>query len=317
MTTPIHVPVLLEEVLELLPIPAGGRALDLTLGLGGHAEAMLAQAGADVRYLGVDRDPEARVIALQRLGNDARLTVLASTHEDVWEQDSFLAWMDANAPEGFDVILADLGVSSLQLKKPDRGFSFREEGPLDMRMNPEDGLTALEWLQAQDEQSLAHVLWIYGEERASRAVARAIIRDLGTMKTTTDLAASIHTVLPRHYNKAGKLPTDPATRSFQAIRIAVNGELVRLEETLEKALKHLKPGGRLGVISFHSLEDRIVKQTFRRLAGIYDGPGRFAPEVLPKSIRLIKPGGVAPSEAECRQNPPSRSARLRVAERIA
>lgn len=317
MTTPIHVPVLLEEVLELLPIPNGGCALDLTLGLGGHAEALLARAGSDVRYLGVDRDPEARALAFQRLGSDLRLTVLASTHEDVWEQDAFLTWMDANAPEGFDVILADLGVSSLHLKKAERGFSFREEGPLDMRMNPEEGQTALEWLQDQDEQSLAHVLWIYGEERASRAVARAILRDLGNMKTTKDLAASIHTVLPRHYTKSGKLPTDPATRSFQAIRIAVNGELVRLEETLEKAVKHLKPGGRLGVISFHSLEDRIVKQTFRRLAGIYDGPGRFAPEVLPKSVRLIKPGGVPPSEAECRQNPPSRSARLRVAERIA
>lgn len=315
---PVHVPVLLNEVLEQLALPEGGRALDLTLGLGGHAEALLAGADAGVRYLGVDRDPQARALAAARLGSDARLSILASAHEDVWENEAFRAWKAEHAPRGFDVILADLGVSSLQLKSPERGFSFRDEGPLDMRMDTEHGATALEWLREQDETSLAHVLWTYGEEKFSRPIARAILKQLDVMATTKDLAAAIHTVLPkRPYTKAGKPATDPATRSFQAIRIAVNGELSRLEETLEQAVAHLRPGGRLGVISFHSLEDRIVKQLFRRLAGVYDGPGRFAPVELPKVLRLVNPGGFAPSDEECRANPPSRSARLRVAERIA
>ncbi len=314
---PLHVPVLLQEVLENLPVPPAARILDLTLGLGGHAEALLAQADADARYLGVDRDPEARSAARERLGSDARLTILAGAYEEVWEDPAFQAWLSLQAPEGLDAILMDLGVSSLQLKSPGRGFSFREAGPLDMRMNPEAGPTALDWIADQDETSLADAIYQYGEERASRPIARAILRALreGRLATTTDLAEAVYTVLPKVV-KGRRVPLDPATRTFQAIRIAVNGELEGLAQALEHAVKALRPGGRLGVISFHSLEDRIVKQTLRRLAGVYDGPGRHAPAELPRLVRLVHPGGLAPSPEECAANPPSRSARLRVAERL-
>jgi 16S rRNA (cytosine1402-N4)-methyltransferase len=315
--TPLHVPVLLQEVLENLPIPPSARVLDLTLGLGGHAEALLARADAHARYLGVDRDPEARAAARERLGQDARLTILAGTYEEVWDDPAFQAWMSLQAHEGLDAVLMDLGVSTLQLRTPMRGFSFREEGPLDMRMNTEDGPTALDWLEQQDDTSLADAIYQYGEERASRPIARAILRALraGELATTTDLAKAIYTVLPKVV-KGRRVPLDPATRTFQAIRIAVNRELEGLSRALEQAVQALRPGGRLGVISFHSLEDRIAKQTLRRLAGVYDGPGRHAPAELPKLVRLVHPGGLAPGEAECAANPPSRSARLRVAERL-
>jgi 16S rRNA (cytosine1402-N4)-methyltransferase len=314
---PVHVPVLLQEVLDCLPVPPAARLLDLTLGLGGHAEALLARADADTRYLGVDRDPEARAAARERLGSDARLTILAETYEGVWEDPAFQAWRALQAPEGFDAILMDLGVSSLQLKSPARGFSFRDEGPLDMRMNPEDGPTALEWLAEQTDESLADAIYQYGEERASRPIARAILKALGEgrIASTTDLANAVYTVLPKIV-KGRRVPLDPATRTFQAIRIAVNGELEGLAKAIERAVQALRPGGRLGVISFHSLEDRIAKQTLRRLAGVYDGPGRHAPAELPKLVRLVHPGGLAPTEAEAAANPPSRSARLRVAERL-
>jgi 16S rRNA (cytosine1402-N4)-methyltransferase len=308
---------MLQEVLEGLAIPAGGRVIDLTLGLGGHAEALLSRADAGARYLGVDRDGEARAMALERLGRDARFFVMASTYEGVWESEAFREWAGLHAPDGFDIVFADLGASSLQLKTPDRGFSFMSEGPIDMRMDTESGSTALEWLEGQDEGTLAEALHRYGEERASRPISRAIMDALGAgrLGTTLDLAKSVYSVLPRE-KAARKKQIDPATRTFQAIRIAVNSELVGLGHALETAARRLRPGGRIGVISFHSLEDRIVKQTFRRLAGIFDGPGRESPAPLPKLLQLISPGGVAPSQAEMRANPQSRSARLRLAQRM-
>ena len=313
----IHVPVLLQEVLENLPVPPAGRVLDLTLGLGGHAEAFLAQADPETRYLGVDRDPAARERARTRLGRDARLTIIAGTYEDIWDDPGFQDWVGRHAAEGLDAILMDLGVSTLQLKDAGRGFSFMAEGPLDMRMNTESGITALEWLEEQTETSLADAIYGYGEERASRPISRAILRSLGagTLHTTLDLAAAVYTVLPREIARRKK-QIDPATRTFQAIRIAVNGELERLSRAIETAVASLKPGGRLGIISFHSLEDRIAKQTLRRLAGIYDGPGRTAPEPLPRHLRLIHAGGLKATEAEAQSNPPSRSARLRIGERL-
>ncbi|MBI3132516.1 MAG: 16S rRNA (cytosine(1402)-N(4))-methyltransferase RsmH [Acidobacteria bacterium] len=312
-----HVPVLLQEVLDTLQPSGDARILDLTLGLGGHAEALLAQCGPGACYLGVDRDPEARARAQARLGHDPRLTILASAHEDAFDHPGYQAWKAEHAPEGFDAILADLGVSTLQLRTADRGFSFANPGPLDMRMDTEHGPTALEWIAEQDDQTLADALYQFGEERASRPIARAILRRLaaGTLQTTADLASAIYEVLPKEIAKRKK-QVDPATRSFQAIRIAVNGELARLGATVERAVTQLKPGGRLGVISFHSLEDRIVKQTLRRLAGTYDGPGRVAPVELPKVVKLIHPGGLAPTPEESQSNPPSRSARLRVAEHL-
>lgn len=318
MKTPItHQPVLLQEVLENLPVPTAGRVLDLTLGLGGHAEAILARCDGQVRYLGVDRDPYARDAAKARLGNDARLTILASTYEEVWTNPAFEAWSHLQAPEGLDAVLLDLGVSTLHLKDPQRGFSFREEGPLDMRMNPETGLTALQWIAEQDDRTLADAIYEYGEERASRPIAKAILEAFhaGHLHTTLDLAAAIYTVLSPEIAKRKK-QINPATRTFQAIRIAVNGELAGLGSALEQAVRRLKPGGRIGVISFHSLEDRIVKQTLRRLAGIYDGPGRTSPEPMPKLLQLIHSRGLTPTDAETAANPPSRSARLRIAERL-
>ena len=317
LTPPVHVPVLLQEVLENLVLPPSARILDLTLGLGGHAEALLARADTGARYLGVDRDPDARALASQRLGSDARLSILACAYEDLWEDAHFLGWQATQAPDGFDAILADLGVSTLQLRTPERGFSFRDAGPLDMRMDPEHGLSARAWIAEQTDESLADAIYQYGEERASRPIARAILRALheGHLDTTHDLARAVYTVIPREPAKR-KGHSDPATRTFQAIRIAVNGELDRLAASLEAAVAHLRPGGRLAVISFHSLEDRIVKQTLRRLTGIYDGPGRVAPVELPKILKLIHAGGIAPSEAEAAANPPSRSARLRVGERL-
>ncbi len=315
--TPLHVPVLLAEVLDLLQVPADGRMLDLTLGLGGHAQAILARCGAQARYLGVDRDPLARERAQERLGADPRLTILDGTYEDIWQDPRFRAWLERHAPEGLDAALMDLGVSGLQLKDPARGFSFQAEGPLDMRMDPESGFTARAWLDDQTEASLADAIYAYGEERASRPIARAILRsrDAGTLRTTLDLAAAVYSVLPREAARR-RQQIDPATRTFQAIRIAVNGELSRLAGAIAAAVDALKPGGRVGVISFHSLEDRIAKQTLRRLAGLYDGPGRTAPEPLPRRIRLVHPGGVKAGETEAAANPPSRSARLRGAERL-
>lgn len=317
-SSPAHVPVLLAEVLENLLLPPSARILDLTLGLGGHAEAILSMCDEGSRYLGVDRDPEARQAAKARLGSDPRLTILGAAYEKVWEVPAFTDWRALQASEGFDAILMDLGVSTLQLKSPERGFSFRDEGPLDMRMDTEEGPTALQWIAEQTDTTLADAIYQFGEERASRPIARAILRAFheGRLRTTHDLADAVHSVLPMTAALKRQHRADTATRTFQAIRIAVNGELAGLSGAIEKAVQHLRLGGRLALISFHSLEDRIVKQTLRRLSGIYDGPGRESPTPLPKVLRLIHAGGIAPSEAECKGNPPSRSARLRIAERI-
>lgn len=314
----VHVPVLIREVLEHLPLVNGGRMLDLTLGLGGHAEAVLAQADADFRYYGVDRDPDARARAAERLKNDPRLVLHAGSYEDLWDDDSFKAWCAEHAPDGFDCILADLGISTLHIKDPKRGFSFMHDGPLDMRMDQGQGPTALEWIGWQTEESLANAIYEFGEERASRPIAKAILKSFqdGRLHSTLDLGAAVYTVLNREIAKR-KGQSDPATRTFQAIRIAVNGELTRLASTIETAVSRLKPYGRIGIISFHSLEDRIVKQTLRRLAGIHDGPGRTPPMPLAKHIRLVHPGGIVPGTAEIENNPPSRSARLRIGERLA
>lgn len=311
----VHVPVLLDEVLENLPVPPSGRVLDLTLGLGGHARAILASADDNTRYIGVDCDPMARQQTMATLGNDARLNIFAGNYDDVWEDVEFKALIDVMAPDGFDMILMDLGVSSLQLKDASRGFSFQSAGPLDMRMNTESGITALEWLADQTDDSLAYAIYTYGEERFSRPIARAILKSLknGTLNTTLDLAAAVYTVLPREVAKRKK-QIDPATRTFQAIRISVNGELSRLSNSIINAVKALKIGGRLGVISFHSLEDRIAKRTLRCLSGVYDGPGRIAPRLLPRHLRLVHTGGLKASESERQINPPSRSARLRIGE---
>ena len=314
LTVPTHIPVLCEEVKGFLGQESESNFLDMTMGLGGHAEVILKNKPSTFRYLGIDRDPEAVEFSKSRQlfeEFDIKLvSILNINHDDVWHDEAFDQIKMTFAPVGFDSILADLGVSTYQLKKAERGFSFSQEGPLDMRMDNQNGLTALEWIQRQDEATLAYALWIYGEERASRPIARSILKMLetGQLQTTLDLAKAVHQVLPLEVAKR-KGHSNPATKTFQAIRIAVNGELDRLSHTLYNAFKNLAPSGRMGVISFHSLEDRIVKQTFRKMSGIYDGPGRLSPTKL-------TPNGVTPEASEIQFNPSSRSARLRVISKL-
>ena len=284
----------MREVVSLMRPQAGGLYVDGTVGLGGHTAALLG-AGAG-RVIGIDRDEAALAQACERLtGTGDRVTLL---HADYRDLPSLLAARGITAIDG---VLVDLGVSSLQLGDPSRGFSFRQAGPLDMRMDRSRGLTLGERLADVDEAALADVIWTYGEERRSRQVARAIVaaRDRGALGDTGDLASAV-----RRGAGGGRWQRlDPATRTFQALRIWVNGELEGLEAFLEAAAARLAPAGRLAVIAFHSLEDRVVKQTFRRLAG------RDA------AWRLVTRRAVQPGEDEVARNPRARSARLRVLER--
>jgi 16S rRNA (cytosine1402-N4)-methyltransferase len=290
-----HVPVLQEEVVALFRPQPGGRYLDATVGLGGHAEAILRASAPTGIVLGFDRDAEALALTGQRLAAfGARLVLRQSRYEALAEL--------VGSAERFDGVLFDLGASSLQLDAADRGFSFMQAGPLDMRMDRGTGATAAELLDRLSERELADLIFAWGEERWSRRIARAIVtaRRERSIATTTDLAAIVARSIPRRL-WPGHI--HPATRTFQAIRIAVNQELVGLGPALQDATRLLAPGGRAVVISFHSLEDRIVKQTWRRLEA--DG------EVVVLTKRPITPGAT-----ELSANPRSRSAKLRAAERL-
>jgi len=292
----VHEPVLVREVVSALRPHAGGLYLDGTVGLGGHAAALL-EAGAG-RVVGFDRDQAALAVARERLtwAGD-RVTLLHADYRDARE---VLASRGVTHADG---VLVDLGVSSLQLDDPSRGFSFRDGGPLDMRMDRSAGQTLAARLADVSEAALADVIWRYGEERRSRRVARAIViaRDRGELRDTADLARAV-----RRGVGAGRWQRiDPATRTFQALRIWVNDELDGLERFLESAVDLLAPGGRLAVIAFHSLEDRVVKHTFRRLAA--DG----------SACALVTRRAIRPGDDELSQNPRARSARLRVLEKAA
>lgn len=288
-----HLPVLLDEVISWLRPRAGGRYVDATLGNGGHATAILAGSGPDGRLLGLDADPDAIEVARAHLlpfGDRATL-VNASFRQ--------MAGVVAEQRFGpIDGIVMDLGISSRQLDVGGRGFSFRRDEPLDMRFDPTRGESASELLNRADETEIADVLYQYGEEYRSRRIARAIVRqrERAPFATTQDLVRVVEGALGP---KRGRI--HPATKSFQALRIAVNDELGALEETLPMAADLLAPGGRLAVISFHSLEDRRVKQFFR--AG-----GVTLAELTRRPI--------APSAEEAERNPRARSAKLRVAERM-
>jgi 16S rRNA (cytosine1402-N4)-methyltransferase len=291
--------------MEGLAVKAEGTYLDGTFGRGGHARGVLAELGPGGRLLLMDKDPEAIASAEREFGGDPRVSIFRGSFAE-------LARWDATAA-GLDGVLLDLGVSSPQLDVAERGFSFAKDGPLDMRMDPERGESAAQWLAHAGEKEIADVLWTLGEERMSRRIARAVVatRAQRPLERTSQLADLVASVVPR-----GKDLSHPATRSFQAIRIHVNRELGDLEDGLEAAFLRLKPGGRLAVISFHSLEDRIVK---RFMAARAKAPpaNRRLPETqaFVPTLRLVGDARKA-GERELAANPRSRSAVLRVAERI-
>ena len=301
-----HVTVLRREAVEALQ-PAEGRVLvDATLGGGGHSELML-QGGATV--WGIDQDPAARRAARKRLAPYAdRLHIVAGNFRNAAEL------LRTAGLEAVDGILADIGISSPQVDQAERGFSFLAEGPLDMRMNPAAPRSAADIVNTAAESELADILWQYGEERASRAIARRIVQERAKapITTTTQLAAIIAGVLPR------KGKQHPATRSFQALRIAVNDELGALDALLESGLSLLKSGGRFAIITFHSLEDRAVKRYFDRVTRPeIDRPEWPAPRPNPEyAARLITRKPIVAGEAELAANPRSRSAKLRVIEKL-
>lgn len=294
-----HVPVLLGSILREVA-PVGGVWLDGTFGAGGYARGLLA-AGAE-RVIGVDRDPLALLMAADWIAEcGGRLRLVAGT----------FSGLDLHAGEPLDGVVLDLGVSSMQLDIAERGFSFQKDGPLDMRMSQE-GPSAADLVNTASEEELADILYHYGEERASRRIARAITeaRVAQPFTRTLHLAEVVARCLPRP--KPGQV--HPATRSFQAIRIAVNSEFSELVEGLEAAERALKPGGWLAVVTFHSLEDRIVKR-FLALRSGGEGPGnRYAPEAQSEAPRFTLPSrrAIAPDEAEIAANPRARSAKLRV-----
>jgi 16S rRNA (cytosine1402-N4)-methyltransferase len=304
---PLHQPVMPAEVLEGLAIQPSGRYVDATFGRGGHSRAVLQRLSSEGRLLAIDRDPQAEAAAIALAQEDPRLHFRRGRFACLKEAVEAAGWQQVNG------ILLDVGVSSPQLDQAERGFSFMREGPLDMRMDPDSGESAADWLHRADESAIADVLWRYGEERRSRHIARAIVaaRAEAALTTTTQLAAVIASCFKRR--EPGH---HPATRSFQAIRIYVNAELDELESALHQAVDVLAPGGRLAVISFHSLEDRIVKQTLRAYAKPPPGGRRLPPGPVPKlPLRLVGKAQKAGAD-ELTSNPRARSAVLRVAERV-
>jgi 16S rRNA (cytosine1402-N4)-methyltransferase len=301
MAEPQHVPVLLEESLNFLNVREGGVVVDATLGFGGHASAICRRLGAKGKLIAFDRDEQAMALARTRLEELAEeLGTAMPTVEYVARPFSEIA--EVIKPGTLDGLLADFGVSSMQLDEAHRGFSFRADGPLDMRMDTRSGLTAEQVVNQADEEDLANLIYEFGEERRSRRIARAIVR-ARPITTTAELAGVVSAVAPPI--KGEKI--HPATRTFQALRIRVNDELGEIQTLLrsvsESAGSLLKPGGRVVMISFHSLEDRLVKDSFRESAraGVL--------EILTKKPVVAK-------EQEALRNPRSRSAKLRAAERV-
>jgi 16S rRNA (cytosine1402-N4)-methyltransferase len=304
-----HVPVLLKEAIDFLAIRRGGTYIDATVGLGGHSYEIAKRLGAPGHLIGVDKDPAALERAAASLQSPVASEVSGATgvlaRPTDWPQvelrhGSFADLANDQRPTTIDGLLADLGVSSLQLDNAARGFSFQAEGPLDMRMNTQSGETAEQVVNQADEVTLANLIYEFGEERRSRRIARAIVRSR-PIRTTAQLA-EIVSAAARPMNQAERR-IHPATRTFQALRIFVNRELDDLRALMESAPQLLKPGGRLVIISFHSLEDRIVKDALRE--GAKQG-----------HYRLLTKKPVTADEEEIDRNPRSRSAKLRAAERL-
>jgi 16S rRNA (cytosine1402-N4)-methyltransferase len=302
----MHTPVLLQEAVDQLVTDPAGSYVDATLGRGGHARALLDRLGPGGRLLAIDRDPEAIACGERLFEGDARVRVAHARFDRLRE---LLA--EHGMTDGVSGVLLDLGVSSPQLDDPARGFSFLRDGPLDMRMDPGSGESAAQWLARAPEAEIAGVLREFGEERFARRIAAAIVRERAhePIVTTARLAAVV-----ARANPAWERDKHPATRCFQAIRIFVNAELEALASVLRQACDALRPGGRLVVISFHSLEDRIVKRFIRDNARAAPAPG--LPASMQPRLRALGRAQHA-SDAEVRANPRARSAVLRVAERIA
>lgn len=304
-----HTTVLLNEAVQALNINVAGRYVDGTFGRGGHSKLILEQLGPDGHLLGFDKDPLAIATAEKEFSGDTRFSITQSSFAELEAVVTQYGWRG-----NVDGVLLDLGVSSPQIDDAARGFSFQNDGPLDMRMNPDQGLSAAQWLSEASEADIAKVLKEYGEERFAKRIARAIInaREEQPIETTKQLASIVAAANPKW--EKGK---DPSTRSFQAIRIFINSELEDLEQCLQQAVNVLKPGGRLVVISFHSLEDRIVKHFIRNME-----KGEQLPIDLPvmhvevnsKLRRIGK--AIKASDEEVKQNTRARSAVMRIAERV-
>jgi 16S rRNA (cytosine1402-N4)-methyltransferase len=307
-----HQPALLRETIDLLAPRAGATVVDGTLGPGGHAEALLTAIAPSGRLIGIDRDPRALLLAgrhLERFGD--AFTAIRGNHGEL------LRLLRSAGIEKVDCLLFDLGVSSLQLDDPQRGFSFRGDGPLDMRMDPDSRPSAAELVATLTEAELRTILWRYGEERRAGAIAHAIVtdRERTPFETTLQLAELVERVLGP---AAQRYRIHPATRTFQALRIVVNREIDDLERLVTEATSILVPGGRLVVISYHSLEDRAIKHAMRSLAQCC-----VCPPQLPVCgcgredlLRVLTPKPVRPTDDEITRNPRSRSARLRAGERL-
>jgi 16S rRNA (cytosine1402-N4)-methyltransferase len=310
-----HISVMSAEALEALDIKPEGCYIDATFGRGGHTALILQRLGPNGKLLVIDQDPAAIAVANDTYGNNPQVTVAHGAFSDLMNLVKDKSWPDAALAgrDCVDGVFFDLGVSSPQLDDPARGFSFMRQGPLDMRMDPTRGESVAEYLRTVNAEDLANVLYQYGEERHSRRIARAIVNEASQqpIEDTLQLAAIIKKAHPAWSKKH-----HPATRSFQALRIAVNDELKQIPIALHAAVDLLKLSGRLVVISFHSLEDRLVKHFIRQQQSAALPSGLPDPDA-PAQARLKKIGGMqSPSEEEIKQNPRSRSARMRVAKKL-
>jgi 16S rRNA (cytosine1402-N4)-methyltransferase len=301
-----HQPVLYHEIIHALQPKNEGYYVDGTLGAGGHARGILEACAPDGRLLGLDVDPQALALARETLAPyGERVRLLQASYDSLTETLHEIGWDEV------DGIVLDLGLSSMQLDSPERGFSFQQDAPLDMRFDPASPTTAADLVNALPGDELADLIFRYGEEHASRRIAQAIVK-ARPLQTTRQLAAVIESVVPR------KGRVHPATQTFQALRIAVNNELERVENVLPQAVAALRSGGRLAIISFHSLEDRIVKEYFRRESkDLVNPPYERIYEVEKKAmLKEINRKVIIPGKAEIEANPRARSAKLRIAEKL-